>query len=115
MSPGRDAVRERREDAAAHHLLQHPRIVGQAPGGIGVVLVAGARAQCLRFDLPRITGREVGAQRDVLVAVAVAVRVRGGDEASRAGKGQRIEEAARLEGLTFEEAMERRKGFRYLY
>ncbi|KAL6310523.1 MFS general substrate transporter [Sparassis latifolia] len=27
----------------------------------------------------------------------------------------RIEEAARLEGLTFEEALERRRGFRYLY
>ena len=30
-------------------------------------------------------------------------------------KRQRIEEAARLEGLTFEEAVERQKGFRYLY
>ncbi|KAF9228381.1 MFS general substrate transporter [Gyrodon lividus] len=28
---------------------------------------------------------------------------------------ERIEEAARLEGITFEEAMRRRKGFRYLY
>ncbi|KAJ7579925.1 major facilitator superfamily domain-containing protein [Mycena floridula] len=27
----------------------------------------------------------------------------------------RVEEAARLEGITFEQAMERRKGFRYLY
>ena len=27
---------------------------------------------------------------------------------------ERIEEAARLEGLTFEEALERKKGFRYL-
>jgi hypothetical protein len=27
---------------------------------------------------------------------------------------QRIEEAARLEGITFEEAVERKKGFRYL-
>ena len=27
----------------------------------------------------------------------------------------RIEEAARLEGLTLEEALERKKGFRYLY
>ncbi len=27
----------------------------------------------------------------------------------------RVEEAARLEGLTFEQALERRKGFRYLY
>ncbi|PPQ66338.1 hypothetical protein CVT26_011169 [Gymnopilus dilepis] len=27
----------------------------------------------------------------------------------------RVEEAARLEGITFEEAMEKRKGFRYLY
>jgi hypothetical protein len=30
-------------------------------------------------------------------------------------KRLRIEEAARLEGLTFEEALERNKGFRYLY
>ena len=30
-------------------------------------------------------------------------------------KRQRIEEAARLEGLTLEEALERNKGFRYLY
>jgi hypothetical protein len=28
---------------------------------------------------------------------------------------QRIEQAARLEGITFEEAIKRRKGFRYLY
>lgn len=28
---------------------------------------------------------------------------------------ERIEEAARLEGLTFEQALERRRGFRYLY
>jgi len=27
----------------------------------------------------------------------------------------RVEEAARLEGISFEQAMERRKGFRYLY
>jgi hypothetical protein len=27
----------------------------------------------------------------------------------------RVEEAARIEGITFEQAMERRKGFRYLY
>ncbi|KAF8184189.1 hypothetical protein BJ912DRAFT_975239 [Pholiota molesta] len=27
----------------------------------------------------------------------------------------RVEEAARLEGLTFEQAMQRRKGYRYLY
>lgn len=27
----------------------------------------------------------------------------------------RVEEAARLEGLTLEQAMERRKGYRYLY
>ncbi|GBE81286.1 MFS general substrate transporter [Sparassis latifolia] len=33
----------------------------------------------------------------------------------QAGKRERIEEAARLEGLTFEEALRRRKGFRYLY
>lgn len=28
---------------------------------------------------------------------------------------QRIEDAAKLEGLTFEQALERKKGFRYLY
>lgn len=28
---------------------------------------------------------------------------------------KRIEESARLEGITFDEALERRKGFRYLY
>ncbi|EMD33116.1 hypothetical protein CERSUDRAFT_118171 [Gelatoporia subvermispora B] len=33
----------------------------------------------------------------------------------KGAKRERIEEAARLEGLTFEEALERRKGFRYLY
>jgi hypothetical protein len=27
----------------------------------------------------------------------------------------RVEEAARLEGMTFEQALEKRKGFRYLY
>ena len=33
----------------------------------------------------------------------------------KGAKRERIEEAARLEGLTFEEALERKKGFRYLY
>ena len=28
---------------------------------------------------------------------------------------ERIEEAAKLEGITFEEAVKRRRGFRYLY
>ena len=28
---------------------------------------------------------------------------------------QRVEDAARLEGITLEEAMERKKGYRYLY
>ena len=28
---------------------------------------------------------------------------------------ERIEEAARLEGITFEEALEKKRGFRYLY
>lgn len=28
---------------------------------------------------------------------------------------ERMEEATRLEGITFEEAMERKRGFRYLY
>ena len=27
----------------------------------------------------------------------------------------RVEDAAKLEGITFEQAMERRKGYRYLY
>lgn len=27
----------------------------------------------------------------------------------------RVEEAAKLEGITFEQAIERRRGFRYLY
>jgi len=27
----------------------------------------------------------------------------------------RVEEAAKLEGISFEQAMERRKGYRYLY
>lgn len=29
--------------------------------------------------------------------------------------GKRVDEAARLEGLTFEQAMQRRKGYRNLY
>ena len=37
------------------------------------------------------------------------------DEGKAAARRARIEEAARLEGLTFEEALERKKGFRYLY
>lgn len=28
---------------------------------------------------------------------------------------ERVEDAARLEGITLEEAMEKKKGFRYLY
>ncbi|KAI0090771.1 MFS general substrate transporter [Irpex rosettiformis] len=37
------------------------------------------------------------------------------DRCMTPAKRQRIEEAARLEGLTFEEALERNKGFRHLY
>jgi len=37
------------------------------------------------------------------------------DAALQDADRQRVEEAARLEGLTFEQAMERRKGYRYLY
>ncbi|PCH36649.1 MFS general substrate transporter [Wolfiporia cocos MD-104 SS10] len=33
----------------------------------------------------------------------------------KGARRERIEEAARLEGLTFEEALERKRGFRYLY
>ncbi|KAH9917542.1 MFS general substrate transporter [Fomitopsis serialis] len=33
----------------------------------------------------------------------------------KGAKRERIEEAARLEGLTFEQALERKRGFRYLY
>jgi hypothetical protein len=36
------------------------------------------------------------------------------DEAQGANRA-RVEEAAKLEGITYEEALERRKGFRYLY
>lgn len=31
------------------------------------------------------------------------------------GQRERIEEAAKLEGISFEEAVRRRRGFRYLY
>lgn len=31
------------------------------------------------------------------------------------GQRERIEEAARLEGISFEEAVRHRRGFRYLY
>jgi len=39
------------------------------------------------------------------------------DEKATMGDGNRarVEEAARLEGISFEEAMSRRRGFRYLY
>lgn len=33
----------------------------------------------------------------------------------KGAKRERIEEAARLEGITFEEALLRKRGFRYLY
>ena len=33
----------------------------------------------------------------------------------KGGGRERTEEAARLEGLTFQEALDRRRGFRYLY
>lgn len=36
-------------------------------------------------------------------------------EDPKGARRERIEEAARLEGLTFEEALERKRGFRYLY
>ena len=35
--------------------------------------------------------------------------------AMREANRKRIEDAARLEGITLEEAVERKKGFRYLY
>jgi len=38
------------------------------------------------------------------------------DKAAMDGANRsRVEEAARLEGISFEQAMEKRKGFRYLY
>jgi len=37
------------------------------------------------------------------------------DAALQGANRARVEEAARLEGLTLEQALERRKGFRYLY
>ena len=38
------------------------------------------------------------------------------EQSARQGADQtRVAGAARLEGITFEEAMKRRKGFRYLY
>jgi len=38
------------------------------------------------------------------------------DKATMDGANRsRVEEAARLEGISFEQAMEKRKGFRYLY
>lgn len=33
----------------------------------------------------------------------------------KGARRERIEEAARLEGLSFEEALERKRGFRFLY
>ena len=33
----------------------------------------------------------------------------------KGARRERIEEAARLEGLTFEQAVQQRRGFRYLY
>ncbi|KAJ7578186.1 major facilitator superfamily domain-containing protein [Mycena floridula] len=36
-------------------------------------------------------------------------------EAVKGANRKRVEEAAKLEGITFEQAMERRKGYRYLY
>ena len=35
--------------------------------------------------------------------------------AMKGANWKRIEDAARLEGITLEEAIERKKGFRYLY
>lgn len=32
-----------------------------------------------------------------------------------AARRKRIEDAARLEGITFQEALEKKRGFRYLY
>ncbi|EEB92141.1 hypothetical protein MPER_09396 [Moniliophthora perniciosa FA553] len=37
------------------------------------------------------------------------------EDAIKGANRIRVEEAAKLEGITFEQALERRKGFRYLY
>lgn len=52
--------------------------------------------------------------RYILVAENKRLDKSEAEEMSEAER-ERIKEAARLEGLTLDEAMERKKGFRYLY
>ncbi|KAA1470620.1 MFS general substrate transporter [Dentipellis sp. KUC8613] len=67
--------------------------------GIASLLFSTALAFTIRTTLIRANKKLDKAELNVL------------DDAER----QRIEDAARLEGITFEEALERKKGFRYLY
>ena len=83
--------------AAADHLLQHLRIVGQAPGRIGIEEVVAARAQALRLELPCLARGEVRAQRNVVVAVAVAVRI--GIVHAAAGVPGRADAAAGIDAV----------------
>ena len=53
--------------------------------------------------------------RAILIRENKQLAVQEADALNDPDHRQRIEDAARLEGLTFEEAVERKKGFRYLY
>jgi len=67
-----------------------------------------------RFTLGRISLIPAAVIRQILVQENRQLDA--DDKAAMDGANRsRVEEAARLESISFEKAMERRKGFRYLY
>lgn len=90
-------------------------IIGIASLGLSSVLALGGL--CCLFNLS-VSLPYRGIPRVVIRQMLVADNKRLEREEQKEmtpAKRLRIEEAARLEGLTFEEALERNKGFRYLY
>lgn len=90
-------------------------IIGLASLALSSVLAFGASSLFLKFASHR---------RNILCAITVIrwmlIKENKKLDADELGemspeKRERIEDAARLEGLTMEEALERNRGFRYLY
>lgn len=73
-----------------------------------------SRYVCLTLNLCFRTHYVTTVVRHILIAQNKKLDESDAEEMTPARR-QRIEDAARLEGLTFEEAAERQKGFRYLY
>jgi hypothetical protein len=79
-------------------------------------------ARCFRWDVllsraskPLLTQCETIVLRQILKKANEKMETDEQEMFERESMKARVEEAARLEGISFEQAMENRKGFRFLY